>query len=88
MSNHIHKRPAQSTAKWWLTIGGLLGVGALPCPECGTPMILHVWPLVGLVLVAQAIRRRAQKEKQDGSDTSPAKPETRVPTSHHKDRSD
>lgn len=47
----IYERLTKSTAKWWLMMGGLLGMGMLPCPECGTPMIFHVWPLAGIVLV-------------------------------------
>jgi hypothetical protein len=59
-------------------LGGFLGIGMLPCPECGTPMILHVWPLAGMVLVAHAIKKRAQKEKQGCSETAPAEPDVQA----------
>jgi hypothetical protein len=64
MTRRMYKRLAKSTAKWWLIIGGLLGVGALPCPECGTPMIFHVWPIVGLVLAVRVLKKRYQEEDQ------------------------
>jgi hypothetical protein len=60
--------------------GSLLGVGMLPCPECGTPMIFHIWPLAGIVLVVQAMKKRAQKEEQDCSETASAEPEPQAPT--------
>ena len=63
MTKRTYSRLSKSTAKLWLTAGGLLGAGMLPCPDCGTPMIFHVWPLVGLVLVARAIRKRSQAEE-------------------------
>jgi hypothetical protein len=51
-----------------LLAGGLLGVGALPCPDCGTPMIFHIWPLAGLLIVFQAMRKRmAAKRKPEDS---------------------
>ena len=60
---HRQKRLSHSAVRLWLAAGGLLGVGLMPCPECGTPMIFHVWPLAGLVLVARAMRKRAQKRE-------------------------
>jgi len=72
MTGRMYKRLARSKAKWWLMLGGFLGAGMLPCPECGTPIIFHVWPLAGMVLVAQAIKKRAQKAEQDRSETTPA----------------
>jgi hypothetical protein len=58
MIRRMYKRLTTSTARGWLLVGALLGVGALPCPECGAPMILHFWPIAGLVLVVQALKRR------------------------------
>lgn len=65
MTKRAYNRLSKSTAKLWLTAGGLLGAGMLPCPDCGTPMVFHVWPLVGFVLVARAIRKRTQTKEPD-----------------------
>lgn len=57
------KRLHEVTTRFWLAAGGLLGVSLLPCPECGTPLIFHVWPLVGMVMLAQAVKKRTAREK-------------------------
>jgi hypothetical protein len=64
----IRKRLTASTMKWMLLVGAFLGVGALPCPDCGTPMIFHIWPIAGLLVVAQAIK------KQRGAEPKPPDP--------------
>ena len=74
MIRRMYKRLTRSTAKWWLIMGSLLGIGMLPCPECGTPMILHIWPIAGIVLVVQAMKKRAQEKEQVCSETAPAEP--------------
>jgi len=84
MIRRMYKRLARSKAKWWLMLGGFLGAGMLPCPECGTPMILHVWPLAGMVLVAQAIKKRAQRKEPTDSDVSPLNLETSCKELHEK----
>jgi len=66
MIQHIGKRLSSVTAKSWLTAGGWLGVGLLPCPDCGTPMIFHIWPIVGMVLVARAAKKRRQEREAAG----------------------
>jgi len=80
MIRRMYKRLTKSTAKWWLIMGSLLGVGMLPCPECGTPFILHIWPLAGIVLVVQAMKKRIQKKEQVCSKTAPAEPEPQAST--------
>ncbi len=62
MIERVRKRLAASTAKWWLAAGTLLGAGMLPCPGCGTPMILHFWPLAAMVLALRAMKRRYRGE--------------------------
>jgi hypothetical protein len=54
----IWERFTGATARWWLLTAALLGVGMLPCPECGAPVILHIWPIAGLLLVVRALKRR------------------------------
>jgi len=72
MTERLWKRLASSAARGWLIVGALLGVGALPCPECGAPMILHFWPVGLLVAVVQVLKRRyrgvapAEDEEQKG----------------------
>jgi len=63
MIERMRKRLAASTAKWWFSVGALLGVGMLPCPECGAPMILHFWPLAAMVLALRAMKRRYRGEQ-------------------------
>jgi hypothetical protein len=60
----MRKRLTASTVKGMLLVGAFLGVGVLPCPDCGAPMIFHIWPIAGLLVVAQAIRKRRGKENK------------------------
>lgn len=77
MIERMRKRFAASTAKWWFSIAALLGMGMLPCPDCGAPMIWHFWPIAGLVLIVRALKRRyrdaspAENEAEEGYDVSP-----------------
>jgi hypothetical protein len=50
--------------KGMLLAGTFLGIGALPCPDCGTPMIFHIWPVAGLLVIAQFVRKRRDKERE------------------------
>jgi len=76
MIERMRKRFAASTAKWWLSIGALLGVGMLPCPDCGAPMIVHFWPLAAMVLALRAMKRRYRREQppSDGDEDRTNKP--------------
>jgi hypothetical protein len=56
--SRMRKRFSASTVKGMLMVGAFLGVGALPCPDCGAPMIFHVWPIAGVLVVAQIFRKR------------------------------
>ena len=73
---HSYNRWKKFTAKGWLIAGSLLGAGLIPCPDCGTPMIFHVWPLAGLVLLARAIRKNPQGKELMDADGTPQNPET------------
>jgi hypothetical protein len=57
-----------TSIKGWMIIGGLLGISALPCPECGTPLILHIWPLALPILVVRALKKRYQDKNSIASD--------------------
>ncbi len=44
--------------KSWLGIAGMWSLTLLlPCPECGGPMLLHLWP-VALILTLAHLRQR------------------------------
>jgi hypothetical protein len=62
MIARIIKRFTAPTVKPMLFIGSILGIGALPCPDCGAPMIFHIWPIAGVLVFAQIIRKRNRKE--------------------------
>ena len=55
------------SARWWTTIGALLASSAVPCPECGAPLALHIWPLVLLLVIARAMAGRRSRLSQGGS---------------------
>jgi hypothetical protein len=61
------QRLTTSTAKWWLLVGALLGSGALPCPECGAPMIFHFWPIAALLLTVRTLKQRYRGEHPSNS---------------------
>lgn len=52
----IRARLEGKAFKSWLGIAGLWGVGLLPCPECGAPMLFHFWPLA-LAFTLTKLRR-------------------------------
>ncbi len=58
MIQRFYRRLKNASVKSWLTAGGWLTVGLLPCPDCGTPMVFHIWPIVGMVLIARAAKKR------------------------------
>ena len=42
----------------WVGLAGLFGVGLLPCPDCGVPMAVHLWPAAGVLWLYRRIRQR------------------------------
>jgi hypothetical protein len=62
--------PKGSLLTSWAAVIALLGVGALPCPDCGVPMAWHLWPLALLILAGKWIsrRRRGIKREQASDD--------------------
>lgn len=49
---------SQSAGRWWLATGALLVTGVVPCPECGRPLALHLWPLLPVFAVIRTLVRR------------------------------
>ncbi|MGQ9503252.1 MAG: hypothetical protein ACUVSB_14475 [Anaerolineae bacterium] len=61
------------TTGWWLIFGSLLASSAVPCPECGAPLALHIWPLLLLVVMVRALtgsRITAILEREDSDHTA------------------
>lgn len=57
--------------KPWLAVVGSCGAGLLPCPECGGPILVHIWPVtLALTLrnVVHGRRRRDGHREVEGSD--------------------
>jgi hypothetical protein len=40
---------------------GVIGVGLLPCPDCGLPLAVKIWPVAALVGLFQWIKRRSAR---------------------------
>jgi hypothetical protein len=40
---------------------GVLGVGLLPCPDCGLPLAAHIWPVAALVALFRWFKRRSAR---------------------------
>jgi hypothetical protein len=49
----------------WVMVVALLGAGATPCPECGMPLAVHLWPLALLLVVARVVADRARPRLDD-----------------------
>lgn len=40
----------------------VLGVGLLPCPDCGVPLAAHIWPVAAVVWVYRRLRRHGERQ--------------------------
>jgi len=49
--------------KPWLGVAGLVGVGFLPCPECGAPLLWHFWPIAAVLALRNIVRDRKKKRE-------------------------
>jgi len=79
--NQPHKVTQKPAARWWVLSGALLVTSILPCPECGTPLGWHIWPLLPLFAVIRLALRRAPAGEPTPADnvvTAPVSEETRV----------
>ena len=71
MSDHtpVDESPCQETKNrspnGWAVFGALLAASAVPCPECGGPLALHIWPLVLLVILARALAGRPRPSEDN-----------------------
>lgn len=54
------QKVVKQSRRWWIALGALLATSVIPCPECGGPLVLHIWPLAALLLVIRAVARRAR----------------------------
>jgi hypothetical protein len=41
---------------------GVLGAGLLPCPDCGLPLAVKIWPVAAVVGLFQWFRRRSARQ--------------------------
>lgn len=62
---------------------GVFGVGLLPCPDCGVPLAVHVWPAAGVVWLWRRWRRRSSERLEFllTDDLAPGDPPARSGTS-------
>ena len=62
MDDKERPRPGNErrSVKQWAIVGMLLVTSAVPCPECGGPLALHIWPLIALILVARGVAGRTR----------------------------
>ncbi|MBN1681193.1 MAG: hypothetical protein JW966_12980 [Anaerolineae bacterium] len=56
----IVKRWQTRITNKWVGLAGAVGIGLLPCPDCGVPLIVHVLPFAGVVAVYRYMRRRSR----------------------------
>ena len=57
---------------WWAAAAVLVGAGMAPCPECGMPLAVHLWPLALLLAVARLVADRTRPRLPDP--TAPEQP--------------
>jgi len=50
--------------KPWLGVASLFGIGFLPCPECGAPLLWHFWPVAAILAWRNLIRQKKAKEAE------------------------
>lgn len=62
---HYKSRINRTAIRSWGKIVALFGVGMLPCPDCGVPMILHFWPLALVLLFNYRAKQRKLEAQGD-----------------------
>jgi len=65
-------RVVKQIIKWTAVGGSLLTLSAMPCPECGAPLGIHLLPVAVLFIAARAVARRARwgSNSRHGDETS------------------
>jgi hypothetical protein len=58
-------RAGKRSARWWVAVAVLLGAGIAPCPDCGLPLAIHLWPLAVLMAIVHLIARRSRPLPDD-----------------------
>ena len=43
----------------WVSVAG---VGLLPCPDCGIPLGVKIWPVAGVIWLYWRLRRRGEAQ--------------------------
>ncbi len=71
LAERLRRAAEKCSASEWVVIGALLATGAVPCPECGGPMVLHTWPLAGLLILARALKRRKSRGQKAMQNSAP-----------------
>ena len=74
MFRRIRAKIRWAALKSWLGVVGWGAVLLLPCPECGGPMLLHLWPVTLILTLAHLHRRR-----HPAPDASPGDPASDAP---------
>jgi hypothetical protein len=41
---------------------GVFGLGLLPCPDCGLPLAIKIWPVAALVWLFDRVRRHSTRQ--------------------------
>ncbi len=41
---------------------GVVGMGLLPCPDCGLPLAVKLWPVAAVVALLGWIKRRSVRQ--------------------------
>ena len=65
MLHRFYMRLKGFSIKKWMATGGWLGFSLLPCPDCGTPLILHIWPIAIPFLLIRAIAKKYKNNLND-----------------------
>ncbi len=60
-ASRLHFPLLSSTIRPWLKSMGLLVSGMFPCPECGIPILWHVWPLMAILIFSRMMSRRRDR---------------------------
>jgi hypothetical protein len=42
----------------WVGLVSVFGLGLLPCPDCGVPLAVHIWPAAAVIWLYRRVRQR------------------------------